>query len=120
MPKYFSKKNEKIICSQLFKRKNAIYSFMLTSENRQIFLPKSKSPFQKWTKKMSKNENPKYFSAKMRAFLITLYRDFFDINCKILTHKCSQSKNNNANPLTIRFAIYIYYFQRDLKNQQKL
>jgi hypothetical protein len=30
----------------------------------QDFLPKSISPFQKWTKKMSKIENPKYFSAK--------------------------------------------------------
>jgi hypothetical protein len=30
----------------------------------QAFLLKSKSPFQKWTKKMSKIENPKYFCAK--------------------------------------------------------
>ena len=32
------------------------------------FLHKSNSPFQNWTKKMSKNENPKYFSAKSDAF----------------------------------------------------
>ena len=30
-----------------------------------IFFHKSISPFQKWTKKMSKNENPKYFCAKI-------------------------------------------------------
>jgi hypothetical protein len=40
---------------------------MLTSEKRHNFLLKSKSPFQKWTKKMSKNENPKYFCAKTVA-----------------------------------------------------
>ena len=32
------------------------------------FLHKSISPFQKWTKKMSKNENPKYFCAKTVDF----------------------------------------------------
>jgi hypothetical protein len=32
------------------------------------FFHKSISPFQKWTKKMSKNENPKYFCAKSYAF----------------------------------------------------
>jgi hypothetical protein len=31
------------------------------------FLLKSKSPFQNWTKKMSKNEKPKYFCAKTVA-----------------------------------------------------
>jgi hypothetical protein len=35
----------------------------------QRFLPKSISSFQKWTKKMSKNENPKYFWVKSDAFL---------------------------------------------------
>jgi hypothetical protein len=34
----------------------------------QRFLHKSISPFQKWTKKMSKIENPKYFCAKSVAF----------------------------------------------------
>jgi hypothetical protein len=33
------------------------------------FLHKSISPFEKWTKKMSKNENPKYFWVKSDAFL---------------------------------------------------
>ena len=32
------------------------------------FLHKSISPFQKWTKKMSKNENPKYFCVKNLAY----------------------------------------------------
>ena len=41
---------------------------MLTSEKRRCFFPKSKSPFENWTKKMSKNENPKYFCAKTVAF----------------------------------------------------
>jgi hypothetical protein len=41
---------------------------MLSPEKQHKFFPKSKSPFQKWTKKMSKNENPKYFCAKTVAF----------------------------------------------------
>jgi hypothetical protein len=42
---------------------------MLTSEKWHNFLLKSISGFEKWTKKMSKNENPKYFCAKSDAFL---------------------------------------------------
>jgi len=34
----------------------------------QDFLHKSISPFQNWTKKMSKIENPFYFSAKSYAY----------------------------------------------------
>jgi hypothetical protein len=42
---------------------------MVTSDFRRGFLHKSISPFEKWTKKMSKNENPKYFLVKIRGFL---------------------------------------------------
>jgi len=52
-----------IFCVEKIKREHyALKSFL------QAFLSKSKSPFEKWTKKMSKNENPKYFLVKMLAF----------------------------------------------------
>jgi len=36
---------------------------MLTTHFRRREMLESLFPFEKWTKKMSKNENPKYFSA---------------------------------------------------------
>ena len=69
MPKPVSQKSIKILCSHFFLLKNANYSIMLSSGFRHNFYHKSISPFQKWTKKMSKNENPKYFCAKSDAFL---------------------------------------------------
>jgi hypothetical protein len=41
---------------------------MLTSEKWHNFFPKSISGFEKWTKKMSKNEKPKYFWEKPLPF----------------------------------------------------
>ena len=64
MPKFFSRKNEKIICSHFFSLKNEKQSIIITSENLHNFLSKSISGFENWTKKMSKIENPFYFSAK--------------------------------------------------------
>jgi hypothetical protein len=40
---------------------------MLTDGFRHPFLPKSILGFEKWTKKMSKNEKTIYFSEKSRA-----------------------------------------------------
>ena len=67
--KYFSSKNEKIICSHFFLQKNENKSIMLTSDFRHNFFPKSKSPFQNWTFFLSIFQNPKYFCAKSDAFL---------------------------------------------------
>ena len=67
MPKYFSAKTQKKSSSHAKILIIAFHTIMLSAHFLQDFLHKSISPFQKWTKKMSKNENPKYFSAKMHA-----------------------------------------------------
>ena len=60
---------------------------------------KSKSPFQKWTFFLSNFQNPKYFSAKMHAFLLLLlYRDHLNIN------------NNNYFITSCRNKINAFYF----------
>jgi hypothetical protein len=56
------------MCSHFFLHKNENESIMLTSDFRRGFLHKSISPFENWTKKMSKNENPKYFCVKTVDF----------------------------------------------------
>ena len=73
MPKFFSRKNEKIICSHFFLQKNENKSFMLISENWHSFLLKSILGFENWTKKMSKIENRNHFSEETRALTENMF-----------------------------------------------
>jgi len=68
-PKYFSAKIQKKSSSHTKILIIAFQTIMLSAHFFPHFLHKSIFPFQKWTKKMSKNENPKYFCAKTVDFL---------------------------------------------------
>jgi hypothetical protein len=65
--KYFFEKIENVMLT-FFLEKKCILEHYGNTRFSAAFFPKSKSPFEKWTKKMSKNENPKYFCAKTVAF----------------------------------------------------
>ena len=67
---------------------NQILDKIRKNDNKNF--PKSKVGFQKWTKKMSKNENPKILSLKNFKIITTREGTFFNVKIRIYLQFCSK------------------------------